>query len=213
MKTTGQILHESRLAQKLDLEDIARITKIRSQALRIIEADDYSHLPDSTVAKGFIRNYAKFLNLNPEHVLAVFRRDFIENKLGQIVPRGLADPVDRVSFWTPRTTILAAVSALFILFAGYLFYQYRVLIGPPYLQVDRPPDHLVLKQGSVEISGKTDPEATLSVDNQLVVLDKGGRFYLRLPLNPGVNKISITATGKSGQTTTITRIVSLTTAP
>ena len=115
MKTTGQILHESRLAQKLDLEDIARITKIRSQALRIIEADDYSHLPDSTVAKGFIRNYAKFLNLNPEHVLAVFRRDFIENKLGQIVPRGLADPVDRVSFWTPRTTILAAVSALFIL--------------------------------------------------------------------------------------------------
>jgi len=213
MKTTGQILKESRLSRKLELDDVARITKIRSDSLAMLEADDYRHLPGGTVARGFIRNYAKFLGLNPESILAVFRRDFVENQLGQIVPRGMVEPVDKISWWTPKTTIFVGVTLLFVLFSGYLFYQYRILTGPPSLQLTKPVGNLVTQEDSVEISGKTDPEATLSVNSQPVVLEKGGQFYLRYPLKPGPNKINIVATGKSGRTTSAIRFVNLTSPP
>lgn len=207
MKTVGQILQAARNSQKIDLKDVARITKIRSNFLAAIEADDYAQLPSGTVAKGFIRNYAEFLGLNPESVQAVFRRDFSENEAGQIVPRGLAQPVSEVSLWTPRTTLIAGITLVFTVFAGYLFFQYLNLTGPPSLKIREPQDKMEINQQTVEVIGVTDPEATISVNGQLVALEKGGRFSFRLPIVDGENKISVTATSKYGKTSTITRTV------
>jgi hypothetical protein len=211
MKTTGQILQAARLIKKLELDDVARITKIRPQFLKWLEADDYQRLPSGTVARGFIHNYSEFLGLNSDHLLAVFRRDFVENQQGQIVPRGMVDPVDKTSFWTPKSTVIALVTALFVVFGAYLIYQYYILTGPPSLTWDRPADNTVVNEESVEVSGHTDPEATLSVNGQLIALDKNGLFYFRVPVTAGSNKITIIAIGKSGKTNTITRTVTLTT--
>ena len=51
MKTTGQILAETRHRKKLELEDVSRITRIRVHFLASIEADDYQSLPSGAVAK------------------------------------------------------------------------------------------------------------------------------------------------------------------
>jgi len=209
MKSAGQILQAARLNKKLEFEDISRITKIRAAFLQAIEADDYSRLPSGATAKGFIRNYAKFLGLDPVHVLAVFRRDFVENQAGQIVPRSVVEPAEKINFWTPKTTIIAMVVLIFTVLGGYLFYQYRLLTGPPFLRVDTPPDNSITAEVTTEVSGVTDPEATISVNGRLVALDKGGTFFLRLPLQPGENSISVTATSKSGRTSSVTRLVTL----
>ncbi len=209
MKTAGQILQSARKNKKLELEDVARITKIRTQFLALIEADNYSGLPSGTVAKGFIRNYSEFLQLVPENVLATFRRDFVENKLGQIVPRALADPVSQQASWTPRATIIAVVVLVFTVFGGYLARQYWILIGPPTLEIINPKDGQVSSESAILIEGETDPEATISIEGQLVALDKGGQFSFRVPLISGENNISIVATSKSGKTTTLTRRVLL----
>jgi len=207
MKTVGQILQAARNGQKIDLKDVARITKIRSNFLAAIEADDYAQLPSGTVAKGFIRNYSEFLGLHPESVQAVFRRDFAENDQGQIVPRGLSQPVSEVSVWTPRTTLIAGITLVFTVFVGYLFFQYLNLTGPPSLKIFQPSDKTEITDQTVEVSGATDPEATISVNGQLVALEKGGRFSFRLPITDGENKISVTATSKYGKTTVVTKTV------
>lgn len=213
MKTTGLVLQEARLARKLDVEEVAKITKIRPQFIRWLEADDYSRLPNATVTKGFIRNYGQFLGLNANHLLAVFRRDFAENLQGQIVPRGMVEPVTKSSIWTPKSTVIAIVVFLFTVFLGYLAYQYYLLTGPPALVVSSPPARLTTTQNTVEIYGRTDPEATISVNNQLVALEKGGQFFVRIPLVAGTNQITVTAANKSGKTTTVNRIVTLTSSP
>lgn len=213
MKTAGQILQATRIMKKMELDDVARITKIRAQSLKHLENDDYGQLPSGTIARGFIRNYAQFLGLNPEHVLAVFRRDFVENQQGQIIPRGMVEPVNKSSFWTPKTTVIAGVALLFTLFTAYLAFQYKTLTGPPSLVVTEPVDGQTVAEDTVEVRGTTDPEATLAVNGQLVVLEEGGHFYLRLPIQPGQNEIIVVATGKSKKTTSITRTVNLTTTP
>lgn len=209
MKTVGQILQETRVAKHLEIEDVSRVTRIRQNFLHIIEADDYTKLPSGAVARGFIRNYSEYLNLNPDNVLAVFRRDFVENKQGQIVPRGMLEPAEKISFWTPRTTVWAVMTAVLTIFFCYLFIQYRILTGPPELNISDPKDNISTSQESVLVLGRTDPEATLLVNGQQVVLEKGGHFGFRVALKPGVNDIKITAVAKSGKQTTITRKVNL----
>ena len=209
MKTAGQVLKEVRFQKKVDIADVSRVTKIRSQILEFIEADDFRQLPSGTVARGFIRNYSEFLGLNPEYVLAIFRRDFVENQLGHIVPRGMADPVEKTSFWTPRSTVIAAVTATFVLFAVYLGYQYHLLTGPPSLNLSKPQNAQIVSDPNLEIAGKTDPEATISINGQLISLDQGGQFSFRYSLHPGSNRIVITATAKSGRIATLTRTVIL----
>lgn len=207
MKTVGQILQASRNQQKIDLRDVARITRIRENFLLAIESDDYSRLPSGTVARGFIRNYCEFLKLDPQQILAVFRRDFVENEQGQIVPRGMVKPVSEISFWTPKTTFVAGLTLIFTLFGAYLFFQYRILTGPPSLKLTQPQDKQTTTEMTIEVRGMTDPEATISVNGNLVALDKGGNFSFRLPLGEGSNTITILATSKYGKVNSVTRTV------
>ncbi len=201
MKTAGQILKDTRLEKKLELADVTRVTKIRQNFLERIENDDYSQLPSGATARGFIKNYSQYLGLNPNNILAVFRRDFVENPLGQIIPRTVSEPVGKSNLWTPRTTIIALVVAIFTIFGAYLVFQYRILTGPPALQITTPKADTQTTEDTFVIIGTTDPEATISVNGQLVALEKGGQFSLRVPLSPGKNEISVVATGKNGKTT------------
>jgi cytoskeletal protein RodZ len=213
MKTVGQILQQSRSARKLEVAEVARITRIRSQYLIALEADDYSQLPSATVAKGFIRNYGQFLGLNAIYLSAVFRRDFAENPQGQIVPRGMVEPVSKTTLWSPKSTIIALVTLLFTLFGSYLTYQYIQLLGPPFLEVTSPLMDTVTDQDTIQITGRTDPEATILVNDQSLVLDKGGQFSVRIPLNPGDNLVTVIATSKTGKITSQSRKVTLTLPP
>lgn len=207
MKTVGQILQSARSAQKLDLKDVSRITRIRARFLEAVEADNYSLLPSGAIARGFIKNYSEFLGLNPLITQATFRRDFVENEQGQIVPRGMVKPVSEVSFWTPRTTVIVAIALIFTLFGAYLIFQYRVLTGPPPLRLIAPAENFETAEATVEVVGTTSPEATISINGDLVALEKGGRFFLRLPLASGDNTISVIATSKSGKTASQTRTI------
>ncbi|KKS33295.1 MAG: DNA-binding helix-turn-helix protein [Candidatus Amesbacteria bacterium GW2011_GWA2_42_12] len=207
MRTVGQILAQGRESRKLTVEDVARVTKIRANFLEAIEADDYQKLPSGAVAKGFIKNYSDYLDMNHEQVLAVFRRDFVEDEQGKIVPRGMVQPVNETSIWNPKTTFIAFLALIFTVFGGYLFYQIRILTGPPPLTLESPKDGIIIHEDTVRVFGSTDPEATLSIDGQLVALEKGGQFEFRIPVQMGENKVTVTAISKYKKTRSITRTV------
>ncbi len=210
MKTVGQMLQAARLSQKLELEQAAKVTRIRIDFLRLLESDNYRGLPNATIAKGFIKNYGQFLGENPDQLMAIFRRDFIENRFGQIVPRSFVDPVSQSSMWTPRSTVIAAVVSIFTMFAVYLGFQFWQYLGPPQLLVIVPAGDLSTTHSTVEIIGRTDPEAAVSINGNLISLDKGGEFSIRMPLKPGDNNFRIISVGKNSKTTEIERRVTLT---
>jgi cytoskeleton protein RodZ len=55
----GEKLRDARLAQGLELSDVAARTRVPLRHLAAIEASDYSGLPSTTYATGFVKAYAR----------------------------------------------------------------------------------------------------------------------------------------------------------
>lgn len=73
MEEIGELLKQAREAQGMTLEDVERATMIRRKYLEAIEAGDFSQMPGEVQLKGFIRNYAAVVGLDPDRVLGRFR--------------------------------------------------------------------------------------------------------------------------------------------
>lgn len=70
-KSIGNILKEARIAKNLSLEQASKNTKIHSNILKKIEADDFGSL-GAVYAKSFLKIYAEYLGLNKEVVISGF---------------------------------------------------------------------------------------------------------------------------------------------
>ena len=69
---TGETLRKERERQKLTIQDIEQGTSIRSAYIEALEKGDYDALPGEVYAKGFVKNYANFLNLDAEKLAKDF---------------------------------------------------------------------------------------------------------------------------------------------
>src|SRR5829696_1532875 len=79
----------------VDLIRAERDTKIRVRYLSALESGDYRDLPGAVYTKGFLRNYALYLGLDPEDVLRQWRRERGEATAPEAVivpPRPLEAP-------------------------------------------------------------------------------------------------------------------------
>src|SRR3989344_7397696 len=90
----GERLLEERIKKGLSLDEVAKATKIRPTFLSYIEKGEYKKLPSGTYAHGFVRNYAKFLDLPENELLALFKREYDEEKFIKVLPEGLAKKED-----------------------------------------------------------------------------------------------------------------------
>lgn len=209
MRTVGEILRNKRLEKKLDLSGAEKATKIRAKYLEAIEKNRFSSIPGgATVIKGFIKNYSEFLGLSFGDLLAIFRRDFIEGKKGQIIPRGYLEPLGRSGFfWTPKLTIIFVLAMLVVILGFYLFSQYSLFLGAPPLNLSSPREEEVVSQPFVEIIGKTDPDATLYVNGEVKTVFADGSFKETVMLTLGENEITVEAVSRRNKKTRIIRKV------
>lgn len=69
----GEQLRSAREHLGLDVEDVARQLCLSPRQVTALEADAYSDLPSATFTRGFIRNYAKLLQIEAEPLLALYR--------------------------------------------------------------------------------------------------------------------------------------------
>jgi cytoskeleton protein RodZ len=66
----AQLMHQRR-AQGLSLGDIARQLKLSVRQVEALERDDYRAFAGMVFVRGFLRNYAKLLQVDPEPLLAM----------------------------------------------------------------------------------------------------------------------------------------------
>jgi len=68
-ESIGQQLRQARKARSLTLEDVAQATHMRVHYLQALESNDIEALPSMVQARGFLRSYAEFLELDAEPLL------------------------------------------------------------------------------------------------------------------------------------------------
>lgn len=89
----GDWLRRQREMREISLRDIAERTKISLRYLEAMEADRFELLPAPIFAKGFLREYARYVGLSPDdvvnHYLSVFHPEELAepNEEGKVRPR------------------------------------------------------------------------------------------------------------------------------
>ena len=78
MPTVSEQLRQAREEQKLNVYQVAEITKIKTDHIRALEAGDYEIFSAPVYIRGFVRTYAKALKLDVRDLSAA-----LEAELGQ----------------------------------------------------------------------------------------------------------------------------------
>jgi cytoskeleton protein RodZ len=145
--TFGHCLRSRREEAGLDPEYIFRETRINPQILEFLENEDHAKLPEAVYVKGFIRAYAKVLDVDADSILHKYeesRRYYIginqsksrfAGKRNGLWPRFLMKAI----FW-------AAIIG--IVFLAVSFYQYRyrsetMELTDPAEKIQNPKDNMV----------------------------------------------------------------------
>jgi cytoskeleton protein RodZ len=213
MKTVGQVLAEARLARRVTLHEAERSTRIRAEILQQIEADNFAALKSPTYIKGFIKNYGQYLGLDTNNLLALFRRQFDESAAepGEILPDFTPKESPRLTV-TPSRVFGVGVTILVLGFLGYLLAQYQSFAAAPALAVSDPQDNIRVNNGTVEVVGRTDRDATLKINGQEVQLTESGAFSISVTLPDGINELTFSAINKLGRITNVKRTVTVETS-
>lgn len=94
----GKQLAAVREEKGLSVADVARSLRLSVRQIEAIEADDFDKLPSKTFLRGFIRNYAKLLQLDPEPLLLASRL-----AVTQPQPQAISVPLGQLEFSVSRS--------------------------------------------------------------------------------------------------------------
>jgi hypothetical protein len=71
----GRLLRETRLAKGMTIEEVERDTRINRLYIEALEAEHFDALPAPVYARGFMRSYARYLELDADDAVASVPRD------------------------------------------------------------------------------------------------------------------------------------------
>jgi cytoskeletal protein RodZ len=197
----------------VDLYRAERDTKIRAHYLAALERGEYRELPGQVYTKGFLRNYALYLGLDPDEVLLQWRRERGDSKEPQAViavPRPLVAPRQGLTF-SPSLVVFALLTVAVLAFAAYLGVQLLRFAKPPTIAVSDPASAVIdvdedttsyvfrgmtIPGGSVTITS-TDQEVRTNADavgewSREVDLRRGENHFTVIATDPSTGKIAET---------------------
>jgi len=93
--SAGKVLAEARERLGLSVAEVARQLRLSLRQIEALEADDHASLPGKTFLRGFLRNYARLLQLDPEPLLALCQPEPPQAK-------SIAVPTSRIEFGGKR---------------------------------------------------------------------------------------------------------------
>jgi cytoskeleton protein RodZ len=76
--SVGAVLREAREQQGLSVADVANRIKFAPRQIEAMEADDFAHLPEATFVRGFVRSYARLLEIDPTPLLAALPQTHLQ---------------------------------------------------------------------------------------------------------------------------------------
>ncbi|MBA2380884.1 MAG: helix-turn-helix domain-containing protein [Chloroflexi bacterium] len=197
-------LYAARERKGVDLYRAERDTKIRARYLAALERGEYKELPGDVYTKGFHRNYALYLGLDPEEVVAHWRTErgtaVPTSKTVLAVPKPIAQSRPGLQF-SPGIVVAALLTILIVGVGVWLGLQVMRFAKPPTLAVTSPREatvELPEDATSYTFEGTSIAGATISVEmaggSRQVTADSTGKWSMTIDLRRGRNEFKFDAT-------------------
>ncbi|HEY7937661.1 MAG TPA: helix-turn-helix domain-containing protein [Candidatus Limnocylindrales bacterium] len=189
----------------VDLFRAERDTKIRARYLAALERGDYRELPGAVYTKGFLRNYALYLGLDPDEILLQWRRERGEGTATDpvlVVPRTVTAPRQGITI-SPKVFGGLLLALVVVVVVGYVATQLVRFSKPPTVTMLDPSTAVVTVDETATtytLRGTTSAGATVSITipgrDQPIQVTAGadGSWSSDVELRRGRNQFSVTAT-------------------
>ena len=123
----GTVLKQAREAQGFTVKDVNLRLKIPMGDIIAIEASDVEALPASTYTQGYIRAYAKFLEISDGNILNLYIQAAPGSQVSDLKPRSSLSLSGKKSSYAPVikaiTPLLVLVGAIIVLYGIVQYYQ------------------------------------------------------------------------------------------
>lgn len=193
MYRASTLLTNARIDKDLEVAEIAKKLKIPIKYLLAFESENICDFPQEPYCSLIIKEYAQHLGLNGDQILLFFRRDFDSSRCKEKNIRPLFS-------FTPQFTFTAGTILLVLVFCGYLVLEYIKFNSPPKLKINWPVGNTVLGS-TFDISGSTSTEATVKINDNLVIVSPNGTFQKKLSFSTDEAKVKIESKSASGKIT------------
>ncbi len=221
----GERLRTAREARGIDLLRAERDTKIRRNYLEALERGDAEALPGTVYSTGFLRNYGRYLGLEPGELLAEWHRAVGDAQPAPVTlaPVAVEAPAQGFTF-SPGIVIGALLILVLVAFGLYLALQLMRFSEPPPIAVTDPETAVIEVADDVTtyaLRGTSAPGAIVTVrapgrDEIQVTADPDGVWRTTVALRRGANPFEITAvdpsTGKAA-TAPVSIVITVPTSP
>ncbi|OGI16213.1 MAG: hypothetical protein A3E38_02605 [Candidatus Moranbacteria bacterium RIFCSPHIGHO2_12_FULL_54_9] len=193
--TLGEKLKKLRGDFRMSLAEISKVTKIQVKYLEYLENGQYDKLPADVYVRGFLRSYARYLNIDEQAFIKLYERERnIQANLSQSAPKKTFNVknIDISSLVvTPRSVVIAMMCLLVGGAFLYLYREFQAFAGAPRLVILSPASGTTVETGDIVVEGKTDKGARVSINNQPVFVGNEGEFSGKLILQPGLNTVTV----------------------
>ena len=203
-QTVPETLRQVREEQGLDLIVVAEKLNIQLKYLEALEDGAYENLPGKIYARQWLCSYGKLLDLDIRWLIKEYNREKGVQMQFTGFDRPSVEKTNWLSWLTPRTIKLAGIAVVTIAFTFYIGLGVHNIIKPPLLIIHEPQNNITTNSRLITISGKTNPEISLTINNELILADVNGRFSRDVNLSLGLNILEITAIKKHGAQKQIT---------
>ena len=207
-QTLGEFLQFRRNRLGLSIAEIAKLTKIQPKYVVALEAGRLQDLPAPVYVKGFLKIFAEVYRTDSDWMLQEFLAEAsIQGNLAEEKPLRKESTEMPGFILSPKTLMIFGIGFLGVISLAYLYFQVSSLNRAPALEVFSPETDASVNSGLLVVSGKSEPGASVYLNNQPIVADTEGNFRENISLGPGANQLVVKAVNKFGQETTVIRSV------
>ncbi|MBP7061084.1 MAG: helix-turn-helix domain-containing protein [Candidatus Moranbacteria bacterium] len=192
--TLGEKLRKLRADFRMSLQDVSKVTRIQVKYLESLESGQYEKLPADVYVRGFLRSYARYLNVDEQALVKLYERERnIQANLGlEVATKTGQNSFAPLSFViTSRTLFLTGIIIVVSGAFFYLYQEFQSFAAEPQLTLLEPENGALVDSQDVRVRGKTDKGATVTLNDQAVFVDNEGTFSDMLPVRFGMNTIVI----------------------
>lgn len=197
MITAGEVLKNKRELLKKSLDRVSSDTKIQKRFLEYIENNQFEYFDSEVFLTGFIKIYAKYLDLDTNKVLALYRRSNpnraprnTSNKKEAPKP---SKKLKQKGSIEPKLIITILLGIFLLGIFTYIGFQIYKFQRPPSLEISSPTPDSEVQTEEITVEGKTDSESIIEVNGTAVETDEEGEFSYEVTLQEGSNTITIKA--------------------